>query len=344
MLNLRKKLLVSIFTLMLALVAVSTTTYAWFTMGTKVNVSGIHMEVKGEDGLSIRVVSINGVDAKEIDAKIEKEDMKVSTFKSDLDLSQALTGITLSPLTYKKAYVGEDDKSVPAELVDYEDKAPVSSSYYIHIEFEFFSNNNLEVYFENIQASAEDGFTFTSPIEIPTFNGQSQVYEGGVVTSARLANALRVAYSGYQPEVTPSEGETPAKLTYPAMTKFSQNVVAPELYDKDPLNKQYGSWLGASVYYYNAFVTANSELDVPEEEEDVYFGYTINGTEKTEFAKAASKIVQLVGSGKEIDGYYGRATVTVWLEGWDSDCFNAIVEDEADLIFEFTGIAPTPTE
>ena len=322
MLNLRKKLLVSIFTLMLALVAVSTTTYAWFTMGKEVNVTGINMAVKGEDGLSIRVVSINGKDAKLIDAGIATEDKRVSTFKSDLDLSEALTGITLSPLTYKKGADGA--KSV---LTDYKGNAPASSSYYIHIEFEFFSNTDLEVYFEDIQADASAGFTFNSPIYIPDFNNQGQVGSagqngeagvGGVVTSARLANALRVAYSGYEATVTASTTETPAVISYGEIAAFSQNVIAPELYDRDPLTSQYGSWLGASVYYYNAFVVASNELTLPNLTEDEYFGYTIDGTvvddEKPAFAKASSLIVKLAGSGEEIDGYYVKATVTILLE------------------------------
>ena len=50
MLNLRKKLLVSIFTLMLALVAVSTTTYAWFTLGNTAEISSVELGVQGADG------------------------------------------------------------------------------------------------------------------------------------------------------------------------------------------------------------------------------------------------------------------------------------------------------
>ena len=328
MLNLRKKLLVSIFTLMLALVAVSTTTYAWFTMGKEVSVTGISMNVQGVDGLYVRVVKINGKAAAELETEknVTDEDKKVSTFKASLDLSSVLTDVNLSPLTYNVgAKVLEDREGAESVVAD-------GTGEYIHVEFEFYSNAPLYVFFDDLSTTAANSYSFTTPVAINgvgTAPNQviAPVEANGVVTAARLANSLRVAYEDYAATVTPSTSTEGVKIQYATIGTTSSKHVIPSEYDLDP-EVQYGQWGGASVEYYNAFLTENEKISAPA----MPYSWAIDGTTTT---TKNTSLVQLAGN--ETDGYYGKVTLTIWLEGWDSDCFNAIIEDQANINISFIG-------
>ena len=350
MLNLRKKLLVSIFTLMLALVAVSTTTYAWFTMGTSVDVDGIHMEVEGVDGLFVRLVSVNGIDS---------TDAEVNTFKAHVNLSSAITGIKMKPLTN----VEEESVRVLKNIgFDSTKKTwlPQGSSVgigtavskninYIHIELEFYSASKLNVYLQSLKAAlpmVDDGegnmvvkpHSFTTPVDVKGEGTISDVLAGQAVTEARLANALRIAYSGV-PATSVEPGQTGVvNRTYndAEINRIAQTIIHPDVYDATPA-KQYGYWAGASWAYYNAI----SDFPLDEAYKEDKYVYGISQQENTEKINGSKEyydsdiLVTLTGS--DANGYYGTVTFTIWLEGYDADCFNAVINDTADIAMSFKG-------
>lgn len=331
MLNLRKKLLVSIFTLMLALVAVSTTTYAWFTMGADVSVSNIDLTVKGVEGLKVRVISVNGFDTRGVNG--------LGSHSTDIVFNEGyLSGVELVPMTLVGAHTtgtdaeGKDydytslsttsysEKTLSYVDVDaYEDEASIAGNY-LEIEFEFLgeteSTTNLSVYISNISFEIPDDFSFSSDVK---FNdGTNEIAVGDALNKVRLVNALRFAHSARENDTaTDATADSYAGLADYKLIKTAKTTVA------STVAADLGTWGKASVNYFKA--VNNCELEVPGEYKE-YYGFD-------------TAVVELKPS-KSYTGQVGRATLRIWLEGWDSDCFNAIIKDKVQIAISFSTTKP----
>lgn len=303
MLNLRKKLLVSIFTLMLALVAVSTTTYAWFTMGNEVKVSNFEMDVKGSEGLAIRIERINGQDIEpsnqlykwELDKDLEGNaavDVVLEALTM-LDLNGNQT-TSLAPVTF--------DKDGTAALGTAK-SAKEEDSPYLEITFGFRSEaQDRVVVFQLLQSlTNKDTHSFQSPVEIAAatdgYSGEA-VAANEYVQNARAAYAVRLAYQ----------------------KGAAWNVVDPQKYsDKNG----YGDLFGTSVKYYNDVAQPATPI------QPLVKGYT--------YDDGAQDLVTLSTPSLDngIQYWTGSLTIRIWLEGWDSDCFNAVASDALKFNMEF---------
>lgn len=330
MLNLRKKLLVSIFTLMLALVAVSTTTYAWFTLGNVTEVSNLEMSVEGAAGLEIRVESINGVKTKDVESLA-----KLNNWATTHDLSGLLTGdyaVKLRPL-----YMNDltDGSLVPITGIlseipegaesnaEYGEALLNTSKNYIEITFEFktLSSTKQSVIFEDLQATAVKSHSFETSVElkevgslvdeVSDVNGVKVIKANTNMTNVRAANALRVAY-------------------YSAAD--SKYVVAdPSEYDWKPGN-QCGQWAGTALEYFNAIDQSKDSEgnDLVLKAPSPYAYTTVESSE--------TKIVDLEWNSEE-EASFGSITIRIWLEGWDADCFNAVAFDDLKFAIKFSSVA-----
>lgn len=323
MLNLRKKLLVSIFTLMLALVAVSTTTYAWFTLGNEAKVSNIDLSVKGTDGLMIRLKSVNGT--------LMSAD-PLYNLSTELDLSGKTAGVKLAPLYHTGDKLVElKENNTKDAYVPGTDGVAVNSGKLIHLEFEIYSPSLTKITFSSILAkSKSDTYTFKAQKEVVSNFGATgavgtidEIAIGGNIANARLANALRVAY-----DVTTT-------LSAEASLSVAKNYVQPAIYDEanqlstvDALKKQYGTWHdGASTSYFNDF------SDIPLDTTGIVeYDYIYKTTDL-----GVTPLITL--DGNTTDGFYATVVITIWLEGFDADCFNAIVNDSALLSLSFKSVA-----
>ena len=332
MLNLRRKLLVSVFTLMLAVCAVATTTYAWFTMGNETTVSNIEMSVQGSDGLMIRVVSVNGHKYLEDDAKYG--------WSTDLNLTGVLSGVKLAPMSLQDrvatgTYVNTSDQlktltsganydatnsfaNVPA-FAGTETKVEGN---YIEIEFEFRSEAELDVKFKTLKAATVGTVSFITPVKVISnkLTGADEIKEvlvGQAVENARLANALRISVN----EATFTDGGSDKAHNYTSGYAGYSKLINPSIYDA--LTKQYGTWGKAAVEYYNA--TSHYDIEAPAKEYDY------------EMDDLTSVICDLKYS-TGLNAYFGKVQVRIWLEGWDADAFNAVITDHANLSMSFEGV------
>ena len=335
MLNLRKKLLVSLFTLMLALVAVSTTTYAWFTMGADVSVSNIDLTVKGVEGLKVRVISVNGVDTRGVNG--------LGSHSTDIVFADNyLSGVALEPMTLKEAHPTQDDEegadynyttlyttTYSQKALSYNEVSPYGTKTevkgnYLEIEFEFLgeteSTTNLSVYISSISFVIPEDFSFSSDVQFN--NGTSNVAVGDSLNTVRLVNALRFAHSAR----ANNTGENAQEDSYGGLADYKLIKTS-----KTTVSKTYavdlGTWGGASVKYFNA--VNNCKIEAPQEYKE-YYGF--------------DEAVVTLKPSASYTGQVGRATVRIWLEGWDSDCFNAIIKDKVQIAISFSTTQPSADE
>ena len=321
MLNLRKKLLVSIFTLMLALVAVSTTTYAWFTLGNSVQVSGIDMSVQGTEGLMMRVHEVNGVELSTIEstnpaaAELRKwkisqdlttlfaqEDFKTEFVPASL-AAQLSDGTSCDPLKlYQLAVSGSS-----VEYSELSQKPAGQSANYITITFEFYSLKDVDVTLDTLLVTPDKAaHSFTTPVDIIGTDGNVVDEANTSHTIARFANSVRVAY----------------------LNSTLYQIINPSVYNQGVT--ELGTWSATthtSVKYYND----TSEVDIV----SVPAEYSDYVTEST-IGNGGSLVKLTAANGAGEDPYYtGKVTLMIWLEGWDADCFNAVIYDKATVDMKF---------
>lgn len=312
MLNLRKKLLVSVFTLMIAVVAVATTTYAWFTMGTTTNVSNIGMGVQSAEGLMIRVESVNGEGYSDGDSLYE--------WRTAVDLSTVFTSTNtlLKPVSMANR-LSAPTGTVANKLYSLGFDASNAVTYkeatggYIEITFGFYSMTALNVRFETITPKTVGSYSFTTPVAYAGSGdfGEDTYNKGDAITNARLANAIRIA--------TTTGGS-------------DYSIINPLAYDSG--EKEYGTWGGAALSFFN--VTNSIEITSTPAE----YNYDITGVDQAAaIAALQAKTLTTLSGIDSGAGYFGSVTVLIWLEGWDADCFNPVILDKANLNFQFTGVA-----
>ena len=314
MLNLRKKLLVSIFTLMLALVAVSTTTYAWFTLGNVAEVSGIEMEVQGAEGLTIRVSKVNNVSGTNLGGANNW------SIAHNLKDYPEIPAIKMKPLSMKNVWENTSvyDGSL-YEIVDVEDDgsaeykaeaAGIGTNTFIEITFDFRAESQVTVTFNDLAAGFTASYpshTFITPIDVAAGLGTvTAVAAESPVTGARLANALRVAYK--------------SGSTY--------TLINPDEYDQSVAN-QYGNWDGVALDFFNE-LSGKKELVAPTE-----YAYTTTAVNAIELVELQPEH----DAAGEVAYYTGSVTLLIWLEGWDADCFNALAFDHATFTVKFGALA-----
>lgn len=311
MLNLRKKLLVSVFTLMIAVVAVATTTYAWFTMGTTTNVSNIGMGVQSAEGLMIRVESVNGDAYSDGDSLYE--------WRTAVDLSTVFTSTNtlLQPVSMANR-LSAPTGTVANKLYSLGFDASNAVTYteategYIEIVFGFYSMTALNVRFETITPEAVGSYSFTTPVGYAgsgDFDGTTYS-KGDAISNTRLANAIRIA-------------------TTTGASDYS--IINPLAYDSGI--DEYGTWAGAAYSFFNA---TNS---IPFTSAPAEYTYDITGADQAAAIEALQARTLTTLSGDSSAGYFGTVKVLIWLEGWDADCFNPVILDKANLNFQFTGVA-----
>ena len=321
MLNLRRKLLVSVFTLMLAIVSVATTTYAWFTIANTATVDGITLNVEGGEGLTIRITKINGVETKDdlAEWKIHHEKIGVNAL--------------LTPLTFKNEALYALGSNEAAKVSE-------ENSPYVEITFSIRSEKQTAIYFKDLQAMAVGEHTFNSPIpvgaaanithgkgapavETPAADNNGNPYYA--ITNARLANALRFAFK----EDLPTTG------TY--------NIIDPVNYDyvmaKGANELHYGKWDGEATNYYEELT--GEELVVPTEYS--YYNGKTSGIKYLDQLPVINTLTEVVSTNTS-PYYIGEITIILWLEGYDADCFNAIIDDKAEftIVFETAETAKKP--
>lgn len=309
--KLLRKLTISVLAVVFAVIAMGATTYAWFTVTGEVSVDEVSANVTMDSGIYI---SVDGVTW---DSKLDSNDLKQDGAVTGTGSLIALTsedGTTFNEVRQIALGSGENAEKY---LSTYGGDITNGAGYRI-ITFYVRSVNYQNLYLFKDQ-TALTGTSVTWNSDVPFSNNGTAVAAGGSVTT-NVANAARFAINSN----SLTEWNTNAKQsTYggETITTIYENAAADTNTTGYGLN---GVESGALNYY----LTKNS-IDRANYNATKADGSVIESPTTIKLPSVLNSVVVKLSEGtstKAADGYYyAKVVVTVWLEGWDSECFNSIL-------------------
>ncbi|MGM9972172.1 MAG: hypothetical protein ACI35W_07165 [Anaeroplasmataceae bacterium] len=325
-----RKLLMSILSMAFAVVALGTTTYAWFTMNAtatadlKVNVQG------GTNGVLLST-----------DGKTFSSDVTILTDSSN----QALTGLELQPLTYDYATT---PVATPTAFKKFSNNAIVEAgtgASSMYLQFDLYvctSGPSQSVYFSSTGNTVESDYADKSYVILNDFSYDDGSFIGGTAVKVDAVNALRSiveVYEGSEERDTMQKlckgGQKPENAVEWGTSERVLNIFG---FDNgvtlkagngsntaDDLAYNFGQTLGETNAA-NAYLSAVSDGALNG------VSYPTEPTLTTGFGTEANAIYTSANTSNLVY----RVRFTFWLEGFDADCFDAIMGQTLTINLSFT--------
>jgi len=296
-------LIKSLFVLILALGVAGASTYAWIAGNNSAKIDGFNLEIKGDTNL---LISLSG---------------ESGTFKSSISKAEIEE--------YLIAKYGENFKLTPATSSDGKAFADLDGSTenisYASITLYFQSNAKQDVFLNTSPSSnhvssqrkdGSDSNVVCAWKDIETVYGQSSIIPKGDKVYASAMNAARISFVNGEDAVVwnpnPEKGFS-GDYNYKSLPDFTCYSLS-----TDYLNEVFGYNLSVPSYYQTLCSKDYYDMEAG--------NYIIT-----------DKLLTLEYN--EADEYYrGEFTVNIWLEGWDGDCFDSIIDDILTIGLQFQSV------
>lgn len=349
-----KKIIVSVLTLVLTVVALGTTTYAWFTVGGTVAVEEFEMQVTSGVGLEIAYLHSRG-DFDLNDPKlnyvksISAEDLYAFLYYDYYGTSLGLEEIKADISTYAgywgttfkmDAFTSMDGKSfyaipenLPEDLVGWSidplDEIGLlpagKTDGFIEFSLAFRTKEveGTELYLNELNYKS-DGMPWRPEKDFTKV--------GGEIFLATDSNEMFYAVNGTRISVTDDRYDEAAYADFDDILSFKSTRVFEKATDGNN-NRQLGGgstanfiWNQGAHSYYEAITQKHLETYY-DEFEPVETQTTLTNGEEV--------VAYFTTFGAETSYKYARVTIRIYLEGFDSETFNAIFDDVIKARFGF---------
>lgn len=299
------KMVLSVLTLVLLVVALGTTTYAWFTVGNTTSVEQFETEVTSGHGLEMVYLDSGNTERGGWKRTITASDI-IAYLEADYGLSagQWATHFRLKPVTSTN---GTEFKKLTTTTTEYDTlSAATRADGYVEFKLKFRT---------------------MAP-------GASLVWKNVTLNSTGVQWAPEVSFTGVGGETV---NTTPLKSYYAknaarisvnaGATTFVYELPSTEApdYSNTQLSNNAPNWTQGAHHYFQKVTGVDLSSS--------HGSYT-----------AVTTITDLTGAGKtlgtltgELDQYqYLTVTVRIYLEGFDSETFNAILKDKLQVALGFS--------
>lgn len=342
MTKLSRKLLFSILSVALAFITLGATTFAWFTLNTVADIDTIETNITAGTGIEISLDGQYFRNTIRIDDLVEFLGKPIGSYKFD-DLTSP-NGIGIYDLTLENSTTGN-------KVQQNEVGQLYKGTKYIEFPLWFRSpTKDARVFLLTGTTLDSDPVLWTSDAQF-TYTGRAQdagdVVQVGDTISIYAADAIRFSFQDY--ELSPGDlsltsGGTAKVFELDPTGRANINAIlgsAPSLTNgmipyfneksdvkitQDTLD-DFGQLPG--IVYRNGNLVDTADL-APEDGDVV----DVNGDPAVPIVTLS---VQKTG---DQVFYYGYTVVRIWLEGWDPDCFNAVLGKPFSLTLVFGGGKP----
>lgn len=353
-----RKLYISILTTFLLILVGTTVTYAWFEMNQNAYVSNIDLEVTTGDGILISADGnyySQGISEKAIKRAIVSKKLGY-TYKqssggsyllynesnqvvelSDERVENEFEKIRLEPVTSLdgKKYANRTGKDIQVTSGNY-----ISFTLFARTNKIITDNTKVPIYFvtEDIAETEEsvqinktgitgEEISFKPLNTLYTYDkltGKRKIYTPSDLITVNAADATRFSVS--------TKDTTKIYEINNGLGSYATNLTS-KSYLENGLNKgaAYDSTKNAGFTYYNSVV---SKQITPLEYQDVIDAGIYNS-----FNTLESAYITEVGSNEVVS-----FDITLWLEGWDADCFDALFSSKISAQFSFTTANPAENQ
>jgi hypothetical protein len=311
--HLSRKIFLSVFVLCLAVVAFATTTFAWFTLSTTANVNSFDLNIQNDSNLEVRA-TVGGVSSP-----------SATTYAQNITISQtALANELLAPVCYNgssKTFerLGLDATKTPTWTTKTYGKTATTAGY-VEVTLEFKANKAGTVKVANI-ASSSTGESFTASADITLTSGA--VTAGSTITTIKACNALRTSFF------------TSANTVYHYINHMGEGEG--EYGTTEKVEEKDVTTGNAGLTYYNLVNDSEIAVDSARTVSKTLVPLTEDDTAATTHeASTATNVATLTHPADAAeDVFTGTVTVRIWIDGFDADCFNAIILGEIKMAMSF---------
>ena len=310
--SITRKLVLSILTVVLTVVALGTTTFAWFTLTNTAVVQPFQAEITSDTGIEVAIgVPVAG----------EEDNLNWVTTLTTAAIQDYIETLTFTEFTHVTT----------ANAVDFTTLGTSSmtgtTSGYLSIPINFRSNSANRILWSSVTLTSGSA-PWQADVAFTGAKGASYIPGDSVPIDA--ADAFRIAVIGTVGVATNVVGYE--------LPDSESNVVldgdgAPmdlrgiqEDIDPDPIGEdlRYIGVNGAMNYFYRK----NASLP---------FGVEAVSVLNTIQALSDNPVLDLAASETSGAAWYGQITIRIWLEGWDANAYNSVLGRMITTSFVFTG-------
>ena len=317
--KLTQKLVLSVVTMALVVVALGTSTFAWFTLTNEAQLGSFEGQIVAGTGIEVSLDNyrwFNGLTTKQMEDYLF--DGGFPQGPSGIDTAKYGTGFRWNAITSKNGI----------NMINLDESDAANSSF---IEF--------TLYFRSEAAGTINwtsvllGGAAKSWVPDATFVGST----GETVTVGNSYNVF--AKNGARVSVTGSVSSVATTVIYQLPPETSSTSVSGN-------QTTFGHVTGGQAKYWEAKNPGQTFADFVEAQltDNSVTPYEVPATDSGEAFEAAAAAVTTLGSGVPVltlaapsAGSYsvGSVTIRVWLDGWDADTFNALFNAYLSASLEF---------
>ncbi len=295
--NIARKLVLSALAVVLMVVALGTTTFAWFTLTNTAVVSSFNAEIIADSGIEIALS--DGTDPLVYNWK--------TTLTSTDVYNYMITKYGVITETGLNAFRFNNVSSVNGRVFTNLNGAGTTSGY-LELKIHFRSQDATAINWTNVTLTSTP-FSWLSGATFTNEHGDSIV--PGASFDVNAVDAIRISVTG-------SIGGSPATTVYENPT-LDTNIALGEQVAQDL------TLANGAVSYYTSVSTV-----APNGVASVTVAPTVTSIVSTKILDMVSG--QLSYAGMEL---YGTATIRVWFEGWDANAYNSLLAKIINMSFRF---------
>ncbi len=294
-----RKLYISLLTLILVGLTLTTSVFAWFQVSRTGMIEGVELGVALDDDL---MISLDGIDY--------YKDISKEMLSSVIGPNPVLKNVTTQDgINFYQGPLAQSSRARPrTEYIAFD------------IHFRLTSDHPNSNYHQK--------YVYLSDRTNPTYQNASQT-KGTFITSMGRPWVNPISFQNGM-EIVPA-GTNRVYYAKDAMRISARNADANEVFIYDVSQDRYrgfGKIFGAYDYYINRLGVS---LDIPAEPEHTIYQLTEFSSLQNDIAldkRSLLSELSLVSETEDIYVYEGKTTISIWLEGWDADAFDAILSDK----------------
>ena len=307
-----KKLFITVCAFVLALVTFATSTYAWFFLAQQVSVGDFNLTISNDKEL---LISLDGVTYQD---SISADDL-ADVIGDNLQLNNVTT---LDGNTFYSSYTHDSKPIKNRDYISFDIWFRTDSDYWdgVYLYNNISSNYN---YAAAMNQELKGTFVFSKGINYQTTvdfqYSQSEFRKQNTINKYYASDAIRIGINEqYVDSVELVEEDS-----------REEKDLASFIYDPSENEERgFGKTYGALDMFQRKM---NKILTVPDAPETKLY------LSNLQYNYYAIDNTSLCGTfHKATDGYYyAKANVSLWLEGWDADCLDAIYADMIIMQLQF---------
>lgn len=322
------KILISVLVSILAFIALGTSTFAWFSLATSVEVDNINISVTSGPGLDISL--------DEDPNRVYKTRLIGQEFLDKIYELNHSSEFKLYPVTTRDGINYYDSAGSSLNL---------ANNKYVELNI-YFKASNVENYDKSVGVFIKN---YDDTITYPEGGDVSLIHTNDmyVVSKGVTINPAGVSFTDSNNDAIINTQSVFKKATESIRLSFTDAIDNSVRFFDFSDNPQYGygygysseasELKGAASFHY----AKNEKLyEVPEEWDSVNFPIATKDDLSTfDGQGVASNLNSLVCTLENVTGttdYIGYTTIRIWLEGYDADCYDFIILDNLLLQLSFS--------